>query len=461
MPKIDSYEAGMLPLDSRVVLVVSQGAPPTQPRAFAPVPSVIGKSQGAALESFTKSQLQPQVVYDYHAFVRRGTVAAQYPEPSTSVPTGSQALAIVSSGEGPATKQFVKLPTVVGQSETEAVGVLTGAGLSPQVVYEYSQTVPAGVVKGQLPDLATYSRRRAASNAGVWAAIVLLALALLFGAWYMFGAAAEDGQVAVPDVVGLSLEDASAKIVAADLKVGTVAESSEPSAYTQPGTVLATDPEADALVEPGSSVNLTVVAGSELVSVPSLIGKNESDAVATLGMLGLVPQVQEREDEATRGTVIEQSPVAGTQLPEGATVRVIVSSGKGASEVTVPSVSGLSRSAAEAALSAVGLTASMTESPSDSVAKGMVITQSPVAGTVVPEGTKVLLVISKGPSTSGENVTLPNVIDDLLEDATAQLEALGLVVRVYPSGGAGSVVAMSPSAGASVPVGSVVILTVE
>ena len=461
MPKIDSYAAGMLPLDSRVVLIVSQGAAPTQPRTFVTVPSVVGRSQGAALDSFIKSQLQPQVVYDYHTFVRSGTVAAQYPEAAKSVPTGSQALAIVSSGEGPTAKQFVKLPTVVGQSETEAVGALTGAGLSPQVLYEYSPAVPAGVVTAQLPDPSTYTKRGARTGAATWLAIAVLAIALIVGAWYMFGGAGAGAQVVVPDVVGMSIEDATVQIEAAELLVGTVTEAQPTAEYTQPGTVLATNPEAQAEVAVGTIVDLVVVSGDESVIVPTLVGKSESDAVAQLGQLLLVPQVETREDAAAPGTVIDQSPVAGTPLPPGAVVRIVVSSGAATEEATVPSVQGLSRQAAEEALAAVGLSVSVTESPSDSVGAGMVITQSPVPGTVLPKGTRVLIVISKGTPASDDTVTLPNVVGDLLEDAEAQLEALGLVIRVYPSGGGGNVVAMSPSAGASVPVGSVVILTVE
>jgi serine/threonine-protein kinase len=97
---------------------------------------------------------------------------------------------------------------------------------------------------------------------------------------------------------------------------------------------------------------------------------------------------------------------------------------------------------------------------SDNVASGSVIGTRPAAGTVVDKGTEVALLVSKGKA----KVKVPDVMG--LDSATAQSDlkqaGLGVTVvkKVSKSQKAGTVIAQDPGAGASVPKGSVVALTV-
>jgi beta-lactam-binding protein with PASTA domain len=95
------------------------------------------------------------------------------------------------------------------------------------------------------------------------------------------------------------------------------------------------------------------------------------------------------------GDVVSQSPSAGSSVTSGAAVNLVISSGP--PSVDVPSVVGLTQAAAGTALTGAGLVAgTITQQASDTVTAGDVISQSPVAGTPVADGSSVNLVVSSG-----------------------------------------------------------------
>ena len=94
-------------------------------------------------------------------------------------------------------------------------------------------------------------------------------------------------------------------------------------------------------------------------------------------------------------------PAAGEQVEKGTTVNYVLSKGKKTETVEVPTLSGLTRSQAEAKLSGLGLTANVTESYDSTVTKGYVISQSVTPGSQIEKGSTVDIVVSLGP----ENVT--------------------------------------------------------
>lgn len=96
-----------------------------------------------------------------------------------------------------------------------------------------------------------------------------------------------------------------------------------------------------------------------------------------------------------------QCRAAGEQVEKGTTVNYVLSKGKKTETVEVPTLSGLTRSQAEAKLSGLGLTANVTESYDSTVTKGYVISQSVTPGSQIEKGATVDIVVSLGP----ENVT--------------------------------------------------------
>lgn len=133
--------------------------------------------------------------------------------------------------------------------------------------------------------------------------------------------------VAVPDVVGMSTEDA----VEALTDIGLVADTElVVREDASPGTVVGQDPEAGASLEPGSAVRLEVAReGAEpstaQVVVPNLIGLAQADAVAALTDLGLAVDTEPVDPGgAAPGTVVAQDPPEGTALGPGSHVRLQV-----------------------------------------------------------------------------------------------------------------------------------------
>jgi serine/threonine-protein kinase len=164
------------------------------------------------------------------------------------------------------------------------------------------------------------------------------------------------------------------------------------------------------------------------------------------------------------GRVVDQDPRAGSELKQGGTVRVVVSSGLPVE--TIPSLRGLGCNGATRLLEVNHLKAQCPAlaAYSSSVPTGEVINWSyggRVDPTRAPYGATVLIALSKGP----QPITIPNVQGDTYQQAAAALGQLGLSVTESsgPSAqvGAGLVGATSPAIGAQVPPGSAVTVVVS
>lgn len=149
---------------------------------------------------------------------------------------------------------------------------------------------------------------------------------------------------------------------------------------------------------------------SQIVSMPNLVGQTLDDAEATLDSLGLkYTTLQQYKEGAAVNEVIDQSYEEGAKIRQGATVTLTVNSGKKAtteapttvsSQITVNSVTGLTESDAESSLSAQGFNVNISYQNSDSVTAGVVISQSPGAGSKAEAGSTVTIVVSAGPKTT-------------------------------------------------------------
>jgi serine/threonine-protein kinase len=204
-------------------------------------------------------------------------------------------------------------------------------------------------------------------------------------------------QVTVPNVVGLSEEEARERLQQAGLKVGAVTEQTAEDA--EPGEVLRQFPEADRDVDRGTEVDL-VVAGEQ--TVPSVVGRNQEDATAILEDAGYRVAVNSTpDDEVPEGQVISQEPIAGTELPEGETVTILVSEGPEAR--AMPDVRGEDADDAEAILASdFGL--DVTRQDADptqcqvAAPPGTVCEQDPAPGTPVEPGDDAILYVQDGDS---------------------------------------------------------------
>lgn len=198
--------------------------------------------------------------------------------------------------------------------------------------------------------------------------------------------------------------------------------------------------------------------------VPRLVGVELETAERLLTEADLVATtVREYHDDAAEGVVTATDPAPHTRLLRGSTVRVTVSAGRPTVPVITP---GTSVEAAEEALRAVTLTpvrATAAVEYSTEVPAGAVLRTDPPAGTAVPVGAPVTLVLSRGspPPPPPTQLRVPFVIGQRVEEATEILEQAGLkaeVRRTLPLGRrrGGVVISQRPQAGSQVDPGTTI-----
>jgi serine/threonine-protein kinase len=194
--------------------------------------------------------------------------------------------------------------------------------------------------------------------------------------------------VAVPDVQGLTVADATALLH----RIGLQATVSRQSSLTTPaGTVISSTPKQGTLL-PGQAVALIVSSGQPVVPVPALSGPSGASfpaARAALNAVGLSAVEQDQySDNVARGGVIGTTPPGGTPVTVGSPVTVLVS--RGPHLVAVPNVAGESVGAASQALVADGFQVSgVTGNPIATVTA-----TAPAGGTLAHFGAAVQIVTS-------------------------------------------------------------------
>jgi len=197
------------------------------------------------------------------------------------------------------------------------------------------------------------------------------------------------GDALVPDVVRLSQREAERALREAGFKV-TVKR--EPSETIPEGRAARTSPSSGVRAEKGALVTLFVSSGAEQVSVPDVTGQSEGSARSELVDAGLRADISEEESDEEAGTVIRQSPAAGTSVDKGASVSVVIARERRL--VTVPDVTGRQRAEASSTLSGAGLSVVIVERPvTDEAQDGIVQSQSPSEGSRVPAGSRVSVVV--------------------------------------------------------------------
>ena len=201
------------------------------------------------------------------------------------------------------------------------------------------------------------------------------------------------------DIRGMSVDDAQKAVDRLKLDLTVFAFETKQS-DKKDGTILEQDVKAGDTVKRGSQINV-VIAGkgdstSEMVKIPSVIGKTKSSAKSTLESAGFSVTFEygDYNNSVAADVVTAQSPSAKKQAAKGSTVTVTLSPGQ--KPITVPNVVGASQSQAESALAGAGLKYTYADSQySDTVPAGSVISQTK-SGETVAAGTTITLTLSKG-----------------------------------------------------------------
>jgi beta-lactam-binding protein with PASTA domain len=256
-----------------------------------------------------------------------------------------------------------RVPRLVGMSAAAARAALQEAGLAPGSVRERITGAKAGTVIAQEPAPGQVVR------AGGRVDLVI-----------------EGQSVTVPALRGRSVREAAAVLERAGLRVGRVRE--ELSVSEAEGTVLNQGRAPLARVEPGTAVNLTVAVAAAIV--PDVRRLHQQQAAGRLRQagveLGSASPVESAKDEP--GTVLSQSPGAGTIVRRGSAVRVQVAAKP--APCVVPPLGGLTVAGARAALSKARLQLGRIQHSGDETsASDPVQRQSPQSGATVRCGSAV------------------------------------------------------------------------
>jgi serine/threonine-protein kinase len=199
------------------------------------------------------------------------------------------------------------------------------------------------------------------------------------------------GQAAVPNVENVPRREGERRIKKAGFKVSV---SREPSDTIAVGNVTRTVPPAGTQIDKQSTVTMFVSSGPPQVTVPAVTGKGQDAATAEIINAGLKVSVTEQDSSKDPGTVLNQSPGAGALAPKGSTVDIVVA--RASRQVTVPSVKGQDQGTASSAITAAGLSPSVsTQTVTNPSQDGKVIDQSPAGGAKANRGATVSITVGK------------------------------------------------------------------
>ncbi|MFJ6013397.1 Stk1 family PASTA domain-containing Ser/Thr kinase [Streptomyces sp. NPDC092952] len=261
---------------------------------FSQVPSLLGKTQKEAEKRLSDAGLELKGVQRaYSDTVERGRIIGSDPKSGARV-RGNDAVTLVVS-RGP---EIVQVPDLRNLSLADAKKELKKVGLVPgMVTREFDEEMVRGDVIRTDPAAGTGRHPDSA-----------VALVLSKGA-----------PVAVPDVTGLSVEDATAALDEEGLKAKVL-----PGRVHSPevaGDIARQSPGEGAEAAEGDTVELTVSKGPRMIDVPDVVGKDLDDARAELEKAGFEVKV-DRPFLSFSDTIASQSVKGGDQAAEGSTVTI-------------------------------------------------------------------------------------------------------------------------------------------
>ena len=312
--------------------------------------------------------------------VSAGCVTAQSIEPYAEIGTGDEVTLTVSRGirgtDGAA-------PYLVGLSYENALGAAAEAGLTLTVTRkEFSHDCAEPTIKTQ------------AVQASETAADGTVGVELLMP-WHSFQ---------MPNL-NYKTEGDAAQILA---NMGVHANvSQESNELIAAGLVFAQDRAKGETLEPGDTVAITVSTGGKPFAMPSIVGMSESEAKKLLAEAGLSVEVEYNYDaDVKEGNVISQSISANAEVTRGTAVKIVVCSTKDL--ITVASVVGMDKAAAESAIKGQGLKVTINLIESSNNQKGLVISQLPEAGSTQKTGETIVLTVGKGASKKADATPTPD-----------------------------------------------------
>ena len=279
-----------------------------------------------------------------------------------------------------ATKADTKTLPKVSQSTLTSIPKVQ-AQTEQKPIKKTSQAVTEATYQPQAPKKRRFKMRYLI----FLASIVLVAASLI---WILSRTPAT---IAIPDVAGQTVAEAKETLKKANFEIGE--EKSEASEKVEEGRIIRTDPGAGTGRKEGTKINLVVSSGKQSFQISNYVGRKSTDVIAELKQKkvpeNLIKIEEEESSESEAGTVLRQSPAAGTtyDLSKASTITLTVA--KKVTSVSMPSYKGSSLEFTKNNLvQIVGIKEANIEvvevsTAPDGTAEGTVVEQSPKAGEKV------------------------------------------------------------------------------
>jgi serine/threonine-protein kinase len=238
-------------------------------------------------------------------------------------------------------------------------------------------------------------------GAGIAVVAVVIGALVLISRWI---SPAPVDQVVVPDLIGLTIEQATAELNNDGLVIGEVTYQ---EAVDRPeDTIISQNPGRDTNVDRGTAINVIISQGKGQVEVPNLVNFASIDDArqALINAQLTLGAVTREASDLPPNTVLRSDPIAGTLVDKGSAIAIVVSSGS----VQVPNVVGDDAAAARITLANEGFIVETVYQESDEIAAGTVISQSPGAGQTADFESTVTITVAKLPGDPDPGAGDPN-----------------------------------------------------
>ncbi|MFJ9540123.1 Stk1 family PASTA domain-containing Ser/Thr kinase [Streptomyces sp. NPDC101225] len=285
------------------------------------------------------------------------------------------------SGNGGVGNDTVAVPNLVSQSEADAKQLLTNSDLKVGTIKRQPcEDQSKGNVCSQDP----------AKNSDVKK-----------GSAVDFVVSTGAPKVAVPSVLGKSLDEAKQILEADKYKFNVETKTQESS--EEPNTVLAQNPDLGKEVQKGSTITLTIAKAAEKSVVPDVSGKSCDEAKAQMTANNLTGNCTEVEtqDPNLVGKVVSTDPQAGTQVKKNSSVNIQIGKAQQNQQTQVPAIQGQKLKDVKNALQQANLQVGNIQGSQDDNA--IVVNSNPSPGSTVDQGTSVNLVTIGGNNNGGNN----------------------------------------------------------
>ena len=261
------------------------------------VPNVVGIERDLAIAQIEDAELEAEVEEQASTEVEQGIVIEQSPPAGSRIAKGDTVTIVVSTGPNE-----VEIPALAGRTYGEAAAALEELGLQPRRVDVFSSQRPVGVVASLDPKAGTLVDEGSVVTVRVSKGSQL---------------------IPVPDVLDQSEDSARAELETAGFEVQVV---EAPSSSTPAGLVSAQNPDPGVEAARGSTVQITISTGPEMVRVPAVEGMEEADAQDALEAEDFAVEVEcvVVVDPGQVGIVQDTDPEANTLVESGSTVTIKV-----------------------------------------------------------------------------------------------------------------------------------------